>query len=169
LWHPSRSRFNGNLKAMRARLLFPSLALVGLLSGCAGTVALKPADAANDPACAEVMVRLPDTVAGLDRRSTNAQSTAAWGSPAAVILRCGLPDTGPSALPCFTVDDVDWLRDDASDPNFTFFTYGRNPVIEVLIDSTAVSGTTTLSDLSNAVGTLKPLRVCTDATDVLGN
>ncbi len=154
---------------MRVRLLFPSLALLGLLSGCAGAVALQPADAANDPACAEVMVRLPDVVAGLDRRSTNAQSTAAWGTPAAVILRCGLPDTGPSVLPCFTVDDVDWLRDDASDPNFTFATYGRNPAVEVLIDSTAVSGTTVLSDLSTAVGALEPLRVCIDATDVLGN
>ncbi len=154
---------------MRARLLFPSLALLGLLSGCAGTVALQPADAANHPACAEVMVRLPDVVADLDRRSTNAQSTAAWGTPASVILRCGLPDTGPSALPCFSVDDVDWLRDDANDPNFAFLTYGRNPAVEVLIDSTAVSGTTVLSDLSIAVGTLEPLRVCIDATDVLDN
>ena len=154
---------------MRARLLFPSLALLGLLSGCAGTVALQPADAANDPACAEVMVRVPDVVAGLERRSTNAQSTAAWGDPAAVILRCGLPDGGPSALPCFTVDNVDWLRDDANDPNFTFITYGRHPAVEVLIDSTVVSGTAALSDLSIAVGTLEPLRICVDATDVLGN
>ena len=154
---------------MRARLLVPSLALVGLLSGCAGTIALQPAEAANDPACAEVLVRVPDVVAGLDRRSTNAQSTAAWGDPAAVILRCGLTDGGPSVLPCFTVDNVDWLRDDANDPNFTFVTYGRNPAVEVLIDSTAVSGTAVLSDLSIAVGTLEPLRVCVDATDVLGN
>ena len=154
---------------MHARLIFPSLAFLALLSGCAGTVALQPADDANNPACAEVMVRVPDVVAGLDRRSTNAQSTAAWGDPAAVILRCGLPDGGPSALPCFTVDDVDWLRDDANDPNFTFITYGRNPAVEVLVDSTAVSGTAALSDLSIAVGTLEPLRVCVDATDVLGN
>jgi len=154
---------------MRARLLVPSLALLGLLSGCAGTIALQPAEAANDPACAEVMVRVPDLVAGLDRRSTNAQSTAAWGDPAAVILRCGVPDGGPSVLPCFTVDNVDWLRDDANDPNFTFVTYGRNPAVEVLIDSAAVSGTAVLSDLSIAVGTLEPLRVCVDATDVLGN
>ncbi len=154
---------------MRARLLFPSVALLGLLSGCAGIVALQPADAANNPACAEVMVRVPDVVAGLDRRSTNAQSTAAWGDPAAVILRCGVPDGGPSALPCFTVDNVDWLRDAADDPTFTFLSYGRNPAVEVLIDSTAVSGTAALTDLSIAVGTLEPLRVCVDATDVLGN
>jgi hypothetical protein len=154
---------------MRVRLLLPSLALVGVLTGCTATVALQPAELANDPACAEVMVRLPDVVAGESRRSTNAQSTAAWGDPASVILRCGLPDGGPSPLPCFTVDEIDWLRDDANDPTFTFLTYGRNPAVEVLIDSEAVSGTEVLSELSLAVGTLEPLRACVDATDVLGN
>lgn len=153
---------------MRARFIFPSLAIVGVLSGCTGTVVLTPAEMANEVACAEVMVRLPDTVAGQQRRSTNAQSTAAWGNPAAVILRCGIPDGGPSPLPCFTVDNIDWLRNEANDPSFTFLTYGRDPGVEVLIDSTAVSGTLALSDLSAAVGTLEPLRGCVDATDVLG-
>jgi len=154
---------------MRLRLLLPSLALVGALSGCATAVVLQPAELANDPACAEVMVRLPDVVAGETRRSTNAQSTAAWGNPAAVILRCGLPDPGPSALPCFTVDTIDWLRDDSGDPSFRFRAYGRAPGLEVIIDSTAVSGTSALSDLASAVGVLPAERLCLDATDVLGN
>ena len=154
---------------MRARFLFPSLALLGVLSGCAGTVPLTPADDANNPKCAEVMVRLPDTVASVARRSTNAQSTAAWGDPSSVILRCGIPNDGPSALPCFTVDDIDWLRDDANDPQFTFLTFGRDPAVEVLVDSTVVSGTAALTDLSSAVGALEPKRVCADATDVFGN
>ena len=154
---------------MRARHFIPTVALVGALSGCAGTVALDPAELANDPACADVMVRLPDSVAGQNRRSTNAQSTAAWGNPAAVILRCGIPDGGPSPLPCFTVDDIDWLRDEANDSSFSFLTYGRKPGVEVLIDSTVVSGTLALSDLSGAVGAVEPLRACLDATDVLGN
>lgn len=154
---------------MRARLVLPSLVLVGVLAGCAPAVPLKPAELANDPACAEVMVRLPDIVAGDSRRSTNAQSTAAWGNPASVILRCGLPDVGPSALPCFTVDTMDWLRDDANDPSFTFRAFGRSPGIEVIIDSTAVSGTTVLSDLASAVGSIPAKRICVDAADVLGN
>ena len=154
---------------MRARFLFPSFALLGVLSGCAGTVPLTPADDANNPKCAEVMVRLPDSVAGQARRSTNAQSTAAWGDPSSVILRCGIPDTGPSTLPCFTVDAIDWLRDDTNDPRFTFLTFGRDPAVEVLVDSTVVSGTTALSDLASAVGTLEPTRVCADATDLFGN
>jgi hypothetical protein len=154
---------------MRPRLFLPSLALVGVLSGCATAVVLKPAELANEPACAEVMVRLPDTVAGEPRRSTNAQSTAAWGNPAAVILRCGLPEEGPSALPCFTVDSIDWLRNEAEDPSFTFLAFGRTPGLEVIIDSTAVSGTSALSDLATAVGSLPAERFCLDATDVLGN
>jgi hypothetical protein len=154
---------------MRLRLLLPSLALVGALSGCATAVVLQPAELANDPACAEVMVRLPDVVAGETRRSTNAQSTAAWGNPAAVILRCGLPDPGPSALPCFTVDTIDWLRDDSGDPSFRFRAYGRAPGLEVIIDSTAVSGTSALSDLASAVGVLPAERLCLDSTDVLGD
>jgi hypothetical protein len=154
---------------MRPRLLLPSLALIGLLSGCATAVVLEPAELANEPACAEVMVRLPDLVAGETRRSTNAQSTAAWGNPASVILRCGLPDQGPSALPCFTVDTIDWLRDAADDPSFTFYAYGRAPGVEVVIDSTVVSGTSALSDLASAVGALPAERRCLDATDVLGN
>ena len=59
-----------------------------LLAGCTGRdVPMQPADNANDPACAEVIVRLPNTVAELDRRTTNAQSTGAWGDPVAVELR----------------------------------------------------------------------------------
>ena len=154
---------------MRARLILPSLVLVGVLSGCAAAVPLTPAELANDPACADVMVRLPDLVAGEERRTTNAQSTAAWGNPATVILRCGLPDAGPSALPCFSVDTIDWLRDDVNDPSFTFRAFGRSPGVEVIIDSTAVSGTTVLSDLASAVGSIGAERVCVDATDVLGN
>jgi hypothetical protein len=86
-----------------------------------------------------------------------------------VILRCGLPDPGPSALPCFTVDTIDWLRDDSGDPSFTFLAYGRAPGLEVIIDSTAVSGTSALSDLASAVGVLPAERLCLDSTDVLGD
>ncbi len=128
---------------------------VGVLAGCAPAVALEPADDAANPACAEVSVRLPDTVAELPRRLTNAQATGAWGEPTGVILRCGVPVPAPTAtLPCVTVDGVDWLRDGADDPNFVFTTYGRNPAIEVIIDSAVVSGFSALNDLARAVSQL---------------
>ena len=43
-----------------------SLVLVAALSGCSTTIHLEPADDANDPACAEVSVLLPDAVGDLD-------------------------------------------------------------------------------------------------------
>jgi hypothetical protein len=153
---------------MRTLLVVPSAVLVVALAGCTTAVALKPAELANDPACAEVMVRLPETVAGLERRTTNAQSTAAWGDPAAVILRCGLPPTGPSPLPCATLDNIDWLRDDTNDPNFAFITFGRKPAVEVIIDSTRVSGTSALSDLDGAVGNIAATDHCLDPVDPRG-
>jgi hypothetical protein len=152
---------------MRAPLVLPSVVLVAALAGCTTAVALQPAELANDPACAEVMVRLPDTVAGLERRSTNAQSTAAWGDPAAVILRCGLPPTGPSPLPCATLDNIDWLRDGSNDPNFAFITFGRSPAVEVLVDSRKVSGTSALGDLDSAVGNIVATDHCLDPADPL--
>jgi hypothetical protein len=132
------------------------LTLTGLtLTACSPTVPLQPADDAISPLCAAVSVRLPDTVSQLARRTTNAQATAAWGEPTAVILRCGVPAPGPTAsLPCVTVEGIDWLRDDTNDPSFVFTTYGRHPAVEVIINGTAASGLDALTDLSYAVGQL---------------
>jgi hypothetical protein len=144
-----------------------SLILVGAsaLAGCAPTVALEPAIEANTPACAQMMVRLPDEVAELPRRMVNAQSTAAWGIPVAVIVRCGLPTPPPSTLPCVTVRGVDWLRDDSAAPSYVFTTFGLNPATEVIIDSEAVSGTAVLQEISRAVQSQsEPVRECLDPT-----
>jgi len=145
-----------------------ALAGVGLLASCAPMVALEPADAANAPECANMMVRLPDNVAELPRRTVNAQSTAAWGNPVAAIVRCGVPSPPPSTLPCFTVEGVDWLRDDSDAPNFVFTTYGRDPATEVVVDSDAVSGTSVLRDIARAVGSQSaPLAQCLDPASVV--
>lgn len=154
---------------MFARFTIPSLVLVTLVTGCTATVPLQPADGANDPKCAEVMVRLPDSVAGLERRSTNAQSTAAWGEPAAVILRCGLPATGPSELPCFTVNGIDWLRDDSKAPIYTFITYGRSPATELIVDSQATSGIDSVDAVGTAVGAIDATAKCLSSEDVFGD
>lgn len=151
--------------------------MLGLLSGCAQTVVLDPAKGAADPACAPVMVRLPESVGGHDQRKTDAQATSAWGTPAVVLLRCGVPSPAPTAtLPCFTVDGVDWLRDESADPNFVFTTYGRTPAIEVVIDSDGdpnnpddgVSGLEALTDLANAVKELPAVGACESPTGAGG-
>ena len=144
------------------------LVAVAVLSGCAPTVNLEPAEQANAPECANMIVRLPDTVAELPARNVNSQATAAYGSPTAVIIRCGVERPGPNLLPCFTVDGVDWLRDDTNDPDFVFTTYGLDPATEVIVDSTAVSGTSVLRDISRAVGSQStPVAACIALEDAV--
>jgi len=144
---------------MRKLAILVPMAL--LLAGCAPTVALEPAPEATSTVCAEVSVRLPDTVAGLAKRLTNAQATGAWGEPASVILHCGVPSPAPTAeLPCITVEGIDWLRDDKDDPNFIFTTYGREPAVEVIINGDQASGLEALTDLAPAVGRLPVEGTC---------
>lgn len=138
------------------------------LAGCAGTVPLEPGPDANNPACAAISVRVPDAVGDLERRTTNAQATAAWGDPAAVIYRCGLPEQGPSDLPCFDVDGVDWLLDESNAPRYVFTTYGRTPVTEVIVDITYIAGADAVRTLSRAVSVVDADARCLAATDVFG-
>lgn len=95
---------------------------------------MEAAAESNDPACAAVMVQLPTTVAGFDRRWTDAQATAAWGTPSAVLMTCGVPEPGPSTLRCDSVAGVDWLIDDTDAPRVKATTYGRTPALELFFD-----------------------------------
>lgn len=126
-------------------------ALVCSMAGCAATVVIEPATDANNPSCAEVIVRLPAETDGLAKRSTNSQSTAAWGTPVAVSLRCGLKKIEVSTLPCITAGGVDWVVDESSKPNYTFTSFGRSPATEITIDSNKASGASVLEDLGQAV------------------
>ncbi|MFZ2965334.1 MAG: DUF3515 family protein [Rhodoglobus sp.] len=142
---------------MKPALFLVPLAL--LLAGCTPIVSLEPADDAAAVACAEVVVRLPDTLAGLPARETNAQGTGAWGDPTAIILRCGVPAPAPtSELRCLTYDGVDWLIDDREDPVLVATTYGRAPAIEVIIDDQADG--VVLTDLASAVSYLPRTGEC---------
>ena len=138
------------------------LALPLLLSGCSATVVMPAAPLANDPGCAEVIVRLPSETDGQAKRTTNSQSTAAWGEPVAITLTCGLEPVMVSALPCITAGDVDWIVDDSDKPNYTFISFGRTPATAVTIDSTKSSGANVLEDLGQAVQFTKQSKKCLD-------
>ncbi|MFD2757959.1 DUF3515 domain-containing protein [Gulosibacter faecalis] len=140
-----------------------------LLSGCSGpSVAMQPAESAGAPECADVTVRLPDSVAGLDRRDTNAQATGAWGNPASVLLRCGVPTPGPTSDRCISLNGIDWIEDASEAPTYRYTTYGRTPAVEVAIDSSVgISGTTALIDLQDAVDTLPLTGECVGPDDLL--
>lgn len=132
-------------------LIVAAVALATGLTGCSATVAMTPADAANDPACAAVTARLPDTLDGQSRRWTDAQATGAWGTPTTVLLTCGITPPGPSTLPCESAGRVDWLIDDAEAPRYRFTTFGRTPAVEVYLDYDVVSARTVLDALASAV------------------
>jgi hypothetical protein len=138
------------------------LALPLLLTGCSATVVMPAAPLANDPGCAEVIVRLPSETDGQNKRTTNSQSTAAWGEPVAITLTCGLEPVMVSALPCITAGDVDWIVDDSDKPNYTFISFGRTPATAVTIDSTRSSGANVLEDLGQAVQFTKQSKKCLD-------
>ena len=143
------------------RLLLSLGAAALLLAGCSPIVALQPAVDAASPLCAEVTVRLPDTIGDLAARETNAQATGAWGEPVAVVLHCGLPAPAPTAeLPCVTVEGVDWLRDDSDAPSYVFTSYGREPAVEVVVDSDIASGLDALTEISPAVAQLPVTGEC---------
>lgn len=149
--------------------------LAGLsLTGCATTVSLEPAEGANDPACAEVSVRLPGSVAEQPRRWTDAQATGAWGDPATILLTCGVTPPGPSTLRCESVGGVDWIIDESAAPEFRVTTYGRTPAVEVYFDTAVdedgtggVSSRDVLDALSPVVSSLPVDGQCVDREDAV--
>lgn len=142
----------------------PILLAGALLTGCTSTVSLQPAEDANSPACADVTVRLPDSVDGQPRRWTDAQATGAWGDPASVIITCGVPELGPTTLPCQSVNGVDWVIDESDAPRYRVTTFDRTPAVEVYLDNDIVSSAQVLDRLSQIVSVLPQNgKVCTES------
>lgn len=147
---------------MRRLLAVPVLCAALLLSGCTATVALTPAPQATSVGCASVIVRLPEAIIAstrqqttFARRDTDAQGTAAWGNPAVVTLRCGVP-TPATTDPCGPAGGVDWttrnVRINGKDQT-VLTTFGRTPGVQVVIDQSAISQSDVLPVLSlDAIG-----------------
>ena len=154
-------------RALGFALILPLLAV---LSGCTTAVSLEAAPDANNPDCANVTVRLPDTVGTLDALETDAQATGAWGDPVAVILRCGVEVPGPSTQLCIEIPGtgISWLLDDTDAPNYRYTSYGRDPAVSVAVNTEIISAGVALDDLANAVS-FTPLngRECTGFADTV--
>lgn len=143
-----------------------AVTLAAALAGCSSTVPLEPAADANNPGCADVIVRLPDSVSDQQRRETNAQATGAWGSPTSVLLYCGVEVPSASTQRCIQVDGIYWLVDDTNEPTYVLRSYGREPAIDVVVDSAVTGATPVLMDLSRAVSWTTPNgHECTDLDD----
>ena len=161
--HISQKKVGGITRTFLAAAL---VAAVGFtLAGCTGSVPMEPAESANDPACADVIVRLPATVAGLGKRATNAQATGAWGDPVGVELRCGIEPSGPTTDDCVNVNGVDWIIDRTNAPLYRFEAYGRSPGLEVYVNNEIASGTSTVTDLAAVAKVLPQTRQCLSLMD----
>lgn len=141
--------------------------LAATLTGCASDVPMHSAEHANDPACADVIVRLPEKIADLARRTTNAQATGAWGDPVGVELVCGIEPSGPTTDECVSVNGVDWIIDRSREPLYRFEAYGRTPGLEVIVDSERASGTEAVVALGSVAKLLPQERHCTSLADTI--
>lgn len=157
-------------RSLRSLALIAALALLPGLAACSATVSMQPAKGSNDPACAEIVSRLPKTISGQERRWTDAQATGAWGDPASILLTCGLEAPGPSTLPCRPFDGVDWLVDESqADQNrYTLTTFGREPAVQVYLDYAEASSADIAQALAPLIRDYLPATgsVCTSASDL---
>lgn len=154
-------------RPLRPVALALTIAAAAALTGCAPTVSLDPAADANDPGCAEISVRLPDSVADKARRQTDAQATGAWGDPAAVLLRCGVPPLGPTTKPCVDVNGIDWvLMSDPAAKQVVYQTFGRTPATEVVIDHVSgASDAAVLPEFASAIASVEQTQKCLSTLD----
>ena len=136
-----------------------------VLSACAPAVDVTAAGDAANPACAPMMVALPDAIGDAGLRKTNSQATAAWGDPSQVILRCGVNVPGPTTDRCVTVNGIDWVIKEG-DPIYTLTTFGRQPATEILMDPNVVSSATVLADLSAAAAKIPATGNCVGQEDL---
>ncbi|MEA5456581.1 DUF3515 family protein [Sinomonas sp. JGH33] len=181
---------------LRASAVGSAAALAASLAACSAPVAVDPAPDAANPACAPEMIALPDSLGTAALRKTTSQATAAWGDPAAVVLRCGVPTPGPTTDRCVTVNGVDWVIRDASTPStapsprpsasgqpsasasapaggtgaengtYILTTFGRKPATELLLDSSKISSATVLATLSGAVSKVPQTAKCVGQAEV---
>ncbi|MDN5635804.1 MAG: DUF3515 domain-containing protein [Brevibacterium sp.] len=145
------------------------LAGVGL-AGCERTVVVEPAEDAQNPKCADIMLQLPAEISGEEERTTSSQGTKAWGDPNIAVARCGVTPPGPTTDRCVSVSGVDWISQ-PSDENDTwvFTSYGRTPAVEVLVNRKAESGNNVLAAISPALAaSIKPEAECVGAEDLDG-
>ena len=146
----------------RALLSAPAVAAVALvaLTGCTPTVAMTPAPDATETACAALAVRLPAALGTAQKRETDAQGTAAWGSTPDVTLTCGVTPPGPTTAVCLPVGGVDWVIEDRSTGSpavYVATTFGRTPATRVVIHAKgAVASSDALPPISDAVRAAMP-------------
>ncbi|MET9290509.1 DUF3515 family protein [Streptomyces sp. NPDC003077] len=116
---------------------------------------------ANSPLCHETARKYPARLLDEDRSPTDLPGVAVWGD-GTTVLRCGVTPLRPTPDPCFTVNGVDWVLDEARSKGEekVLTTYGRVPAIEVIFSGTSATPGDGLVDLSGAIGGIPQQRRC---------
>src|SRR6478736_8427633 len=153
------------LSARAARMAVVGAIAALSLASCSAAVDVTAAKDAANPACAPMMVALPDAIGDSKLRKTNSQATAAWGDPSLVVLRCGVNVPGPTTYRCVSVNGVDWVIKEGN-PVWTLTTFGREPATEILMDPDKISSATVLAELANAAAKVKATRNCVGQADL---
>lgn len=142
------------------------IGIASLLTGCgpSGTVNVEAAANATDPACASVVLNLPEEMGSIDgmieKRRTSSQGTGAWGSPSAVVLRCGVAEPGPTDATCSEIGGVDWINVGDEGDTMAYVSYGRSPAVEVTIDASRVTPIEALGRIAPALGNTEAYGGC---------
>ena len=165
--NPRTARWLGS----RRRLAAAVTVLTGVLAltGCGSAVTVESAPHATDPACASVMLAMPEDVGDMAQRETSSQGTTAYGDPSAMVVRCGVEPPGPTTDPCTDVNGVDWLISEVPDKKnqWRAVTYGRSPATEILFDGDRVPSSTALVDAGSAVQNVPQTGKCQSVKDTL--
>ncbi|MCI3269934.1 DUF3515 family protein [Streptomyces cylindrosporus] len=131
-----------------------------LLTGDDADAGIRAAKGAGAPYCKRIADGAPASLGGHSRRDSSLAGVAVWGDQA-IVLRCGVTPPGPTGDPCFAVDGVDWVYDEAqsTDGRKVVVTYGRTPATQVVFDGS--TGTdAALVDLSRLVAPVRQTSRC---------
>lgn len=130
---------------------------------------VEPGPFADDPQCADVLSRMPDSVLDRERDDVRGTGTAAWGD-GEVVLRCGVHPLPANANLCVTANGVDWVLDEKrakSDGVKILTTYGQNPAVQVTLAPGIDVGGDALVTLNPAVKTIPQKSRCIGLDDAL--
>ncbi|WP_144386441.1 DUF3515 family protein [Streptomyces sp. SAJ15] len=112
--------------------------------------------------CERIAEDYPDELLGESRSDADLPpGVAVWGDET-VVLRCGMEPPRPTVDPCFQVDGVDWVLEEAKSKDGTqvLISYGRNPAVEVVLSDAGSNPGEALVDLSRAVSRIRQGRTC---------
>ncbi|MFP3988436.1 DUF3515 family protein [Streptomyces sp. E11-3] len=125
---------------------------------------IRPGAEADSPHCARMTEKAPAELAGQPRHSTGLSGVVVWGDND-IVLRCGVPELGPTTDPCFAAEGVDWVIDStrSKDAKKVITTYGRAPATEVTLTRPQSAPDAALIDLSALVAPIKQTEKCIES------